>query len=73
MSPRGFYTKEYISPHFTSSEYLKSEQAKDDAATMAKIDRTFASLIKCPGTIAKRSYICFLFMSGYLKDINKSS
>ena len=73
MSPRGFYTKEYISPHFTSSEYLKSEQAKKDADTMINIDRIFVNLIKCPGTIAKRSYICLLFMSGYLKDINNSS
>jgi hypothetical protein len=73
MSPRGFYQREYISPHFTSSEYLKSDQAKVDADTMAKIDKTFASLIRYPGTIAKRSYIWFLFMSGYLKDINKSS
>jgi hypothetical protein len=73
MSPRGFYTKEYISPHFTSSEYLKSEQAKDDAATMYKIDRVFASLIKYPGQIAKRLYIWILLKAGYLKDINKSS
>jgi hypothetical protein len=73
MSPRGFYQKEYISPHFTSSEYLKSDQAIDDAATMAKIDKVFDNLVRYPGTIAKRSYICFLFMSGYLKDNNKSS
>jgi len=73
MSPRGFYSKELITPYFTSAEYLNSDQAKVDADTMAKIDKTFDSLIKCPGTIAKRSYFCFLFMSGYLKDNNKSS
>jgi hypothetical protein len=73
MSPRGFYTKEYISPHFTSSEYLKSDQAKVDANTMAKIDRQFASLIKYPGQIAKRFYIWILLRAGYLKDINNSS
>ena len=73
MSPRGFYAKEYISPHFTSSEYLKSDQAKVDAATMDRIDKTFDSLIKYPGTLAKRSYIWFLLKAGYLKDINKSS
>jgi hypothetical protein len=73
MSPRGFFQKEYISPHFTSGEYLKSEQAKVDAATMAKIDKTFTSLIKYPGQIAKRLYIWILLKAGYLKDINKSS
>lgn len=73
MSPRGFYSKEFITPYFTSAKYLKSDQAKVDANTMAKIDKRFASLIRYPGTIAKRSYIWFLFMSGYLKDKNKSS
>jgi len=73
MSPRGFYSKELITPHFTSSEYLKSDQARVDADTMAKIDKTFGSLIRYPGTIAKRSYIWFLLKAGYLKDINKSS
>lgn len=73
MSPRGFYQKEYIAPHFTSSEYLKSEQAKKDADTMAKIDKTFASLIKYPGQIAKRFYIWILLKAGYLKDIHHSS
>jgi hypothetical protein len=73
MSPRGFYTKELITPYFTSSEYLNSKQAKDDAATMVKIDKTFDSLIKYPGQIAKRFYIWILLRAGYLKDINHSS
>jgi hypothetical protein len=73
MSPRGFYQKEYIAPHFTSSEYLNSEQAKKDADTMINIDRVFVSLIKYPGQIAKRFYIWILLKAGYLKDINKSS
>jgi hypothetical protein len=73
MSPRGFYTKEYISPHFTSSEYLKSDQAKVDAATMISIDKGFGKLIKYPGQIAKRLYIWILLKAGYLKDIHHSS
>jgi hypothetical protein len=73
MSPRGFYQKEYISPYFTSSEYLKSDQAKVDAATMDRIDRGFGSLIKYPGQIAKRLYIWILLKAGYLKDIHHSS
>jgi hypothetical protein len=73
MSPRGFYQKEYIAPYFTSSEYLKSDKAKDDAVTMYKIDKTFASLVKYPGQIAKRLYIWILLKAGYLKDIHKSS
>jgi hypothetical protein len=73
MSPRGFYSKEFITPYFTSAKYLKSDQAKVDANTMAKIDRTFTSLIKYPGQIAKRFYIWILLKAGYLKDINKSS
>jgi hypothetical protein len=73
MSPRGFYTKEYMSPHFTSSEYLKSDQAKVDAATMISIDKVFGKLIKYPGQIAKRLYIWILLKAGYLKDIHHSS
>jgi hypothetical protein len=73
MSPRGFYQKEYIAPYFTSAKYKESDMAKEDAATMAKIDKTFASLIKYPGQIAKRLYIWILLKAGYLKDINKSS
>jgi hypothetical protein len=73
MSPRGFYTKEYISPYFTSSEYLKSDQAKVDAATMISIDKVFGKLIKYPGQIAKRLYIWILLKAGYLKDIHHSS
>ncbi len=73
MSPRGFYQREYISPHFTSSEYLTSEQARVDEATMDKIDKTFASLVRYPGQIAKRLYIWALLKAGYLKDIHHSS
>ena len=73
MSPRGFYTKEYISPYFTSAKYKESDMAKEDAATMDRIDKTFASLIKYPGQIAKRLYIWILLKAGYLKDITKSS
>lgn len=73
MSPRGFYSKELITPHFTSSEYLTSDRAKVDAETMYQIDRTFGSLIKYPGQIAKRLYIWILLKAGYLKDINHSS
>jgi hypothetical protein len=73
MSPRGFYQKEYISPYFTSSEYLTSDQAKVDAATMISIDKGFGKLIKYPGQIAKRLYIWILLKAGYLKDIHHSS
>jgi hypothetical protein len=73
MSPRGFYQKEYIAPYFTSAKYKESDMAKEDAATMAKIDKTFDSLIKYPGQIAKRLYIWILLKAGYLKDINHSS
>jgi hypothetical protein len=73
MSPRGFYTKEYIAPHFTSSEYLKSEQGQKEMANLYKVNRTFVNLVKYPGQIAKRFYIWILLKAGYLKDINKSS
>jgi hypothetical protein len=73
MSPRGFYQREYISPHFTSSEYLKSDQYQEELKNMAKIDKRFDSLIKYPGIIAKRLYIWILLKAGYLKDIHHSS
>jgi hypothetical protein len=73
MSPRGFYSKELITPYFTSAKYKESDQAKKDAATMDRIDKRFASLIKYPGQIAKRFYIWILLKAGYLKDIHHSS
>jgi hypothetical protein len=39
MSPRGFYSREFINPHFTSERYLASDQHKIDLNTMSNIDK----------------------------------
>jgi hypothetical protein len=48
MSPRGFYSKELITPYFTSSEYKKTEQYKHEIELIARISNKISSL-----TIAK--------------------
>jgi hypothetical protein len=37
MSPRGFYSRESISPYFTSSEYRQTEQYKSEIRSLKKI------------------------------------
>ena len=39
MSPRGFYSKEYISPYFTSEKYIASDQHKAELESMATMDK----------------------------------
>jgi hypothetical protein len=71
MSPRGYHQRESIHPHFTTDEYIQSDQGKSDYATMDKIETCLASLYKYPAKIARRVWIWILFRLGHLKDLSK--
>jgi hypothetical protein len=71
MSPIGYHQRESIHPHFTSPEYLASEQYKDDLATMDKIEKKAEALFTYPAKIARRVWIWILFRLGHLKDLTK--
>jgi hypothetical protein len=71
MSPRGFYAKESIHPHFTTDEYIQSEAGKSDYATMDRIEKKLASIVTYPAKIARRVWIWILFRLGHLKDLTK--
>ena len=71
MSPRGFYQRESIHPHFTTEEYMASDAYKNDLATMDKIEKKAEAIFMYPAKIAKRVWIWILFRLGHLKDLSK--
>lgn len=71
MSPRGFYTKEYISPYFTSSAYLNSEQHKEEIENMSIMYSRYKALLQYPAKIARSFWIWALVRAGYIKDLSK--
>jgi hypothetical protein len=72
MSPRGYFTKEYINPYFTSERYIASEEHEHAITTMGNIDKKVGYLITYPAKIAKRVWVWILIQTGYLKDIDKT-
>jgi len=71
MSPRGFYQRESIHPHFTTDEYIQSEAGQREYATMDKIEKKAEALFMYPAKIAKRVWTWILIRLGYLKDLTK--
>jgi len=71
MTPRGFYAKESIHPHFTTPEYMASEEYKNELATMDKIEKRAEAIFMYPAKIARRVWIWILFRLGHLKDLSK--
>ena len=71
MSPRGFYTKESISPYFTSNAYLNSEQGKNELESMSIIYTRYKALLQYPAKIARRVWYWALLRAGYIKDLMK--
>lgn len=67
MSPRGFYQGESIHPHFTTPEYIESEQGQRELATMDRLEKKAEAILTYPGKLAKRVWIWILFKTGYLK------
>ncbi len=48
MSPRGFYSKEMITPYFTSERYMNSDQGKEAIDQYISIENGLRSIIKYP-------------------------
>ena len=44
MTPRGFYGKESLHPHFTTPEYKRSPQGQADRAAEKKIEQWFVKV-----------------------------
>jgi hypothetical protein len=71
MSPRGYYTKEFISPYFTSEKYLASEVHQEELATMDRLEKKAKAILTYPAKIAKKVWIAILIRLGYIKDLTK--
>ena len=48
MSPRGFYSKEMMTPHFTSERYINSDQGKEEIDQYMSIENKVMSIIRYP-------------------------
>lgn len=48
MSPRGFYQREYLHPHFTTMAYRNSEAGKKEAALERTIVNNITKIFKFP-------------------------
>jgi hypothetical protein len=57
MSPRGFYTREMIHPHFTTKAYRESKEGKHEAAMEYAIENWFKGLLSLPRKIAMKVWI----------------
>jgi hypothetical protein len=71
MSPRGYYTKEFISPYFTSEKYLASDQHQEELATMDRLEKKAEAILTYPAKIARKVWIAILIRLGYIKDLTK--
>jgi hypothetical protein len=71
MSPRGFYSKEVITPYFTSERYINSDQGKEDLDRYLSMESRLRSIIKYP----QRLWLNLLIAVGILavpsQDENK--
>lgn len=73
MSPRGFYQGESIHPHFTTPEYIQSEQGQRELATMDRLEKKAEAILTYPGKLAKRVWYRILVWLGYLDDLEKTT
>jgi peptide subunit release factor 1 (eRF1) len=48
MSPRGFYQREFLHPHFTTMAYKKSEAGKREAELERTIENSITKIFKFP-------------------------
>jgi len=71
MSPRGYYTKEFISPYFTSEKYIESDQHKAEVEHYITMENRLRSFFGYPRKLAMRVWIAILVWSGYIKDLTK--
>jgi hypothetical protein len=57
MSPRGFYTRESLHPHFTTKAYRESDQYKSEIEAIHTIEVWFKGLLSLPRKIATKVWI----------------
>jgi hypothetical protein len=67
MSPRGYFTKEYINPYFTSEVYIDSPEHDHAIEYVYTMDNRLRSIVKYPRNYVKKVYYRFLSWLGYLK------
>ena len=71
MSPRGYYSKEYINPYFTSEKYINSPMHDQDIERVITMENRLRSWFGYPRKLAMRVWIAILVWSGYIKDLTK--
>ncbi len=64
MSPRGFYTKEYIHPHFTSKAYLESDQHKVEIDNVIHTIEVWKKIIGYPRFLAMKVWVFLVWYFG---------
>lgn len=52
MSPRGFFSKEFIAPYFTSEKYLESDQHKKEVDQYIAMENRLRSWFGYPRFLA---------------------
>jgi hypothetical protein len=67
MSPRGFYSKEMITPYFTSHDYINSNQGKEDLDRYMSMENRLRSIIKYP----QKLWLKLLMAVGFLASPNQ--
>ena len=64
MSPRGFYSKEMITPYFTSSKYIDSDQGKEVLDNYVSIENRLRSILNYPRKIWFELLMAIGFLAG---------
>ena len=64
MSPRGFYSKEMITPYFTSQRYIDSDQGKEVLDNYISIDNRLRSILNFPRKIWFELLMAIGFLAG---------
>jgi hypothetical protein len=64
MSPRGFYSKEMITPYFTSKRYIDSDEGKEVLDNYVSIENRLRSILNFPRKIWFELLIAIGFLAG---------
>lgn len=71
MSPRGYYTKESLHPHFTTKAYKESDAYKNEVAMEIAIENWFKGLIHLPRKIAMKVWVWMVWYFGPSRNEKK--
>jgi hypothetical protein len=64
MSPRGFYSKEMITPYFTSKRYIDSDECQEVLDNYVSIENRLRSILNFPRKIWFELLIAIGFLAG---------